>query len=264
MKPSVFVGSSSEGVEFARAIRVLLSPDSEVTLWNEGFFAPGNTFIETLVTSLPRFDFAVLVLTPDDLVSSRSTELLGPRDNVLFELGLFMGRLGRVRTFIVHQSETDLKIPSDLAGVITAHYDWPRADRNHQAAVGAACDSIRRAIRDLGLAESRINKHVEAFEKEQQRQKEKIDVLSFLVIHFVPQVEFEHLTRLAAGQAFPYRMHPGFEKELRHLLGLHFVKKTHDFKILRMPREGDLQQYFAISDAGRTYLQLREQYEGGQ
>ena len=202
MRPSVFVGSSSEGVEFARAIRALLNPDSEVTLWNEGFFAPGNTFIETLVTSLPRFDFAVLVLTPDDFVSSRSAELLGPRDNILFELGLFMGRLGRARTFIVHQSETDLKIPSDLAGVIAAHYGWPRADRNHQAAVGATCDSIRRAIQDLGLAESRINKQVEAVEKEQQRQR-KIDVLSFLVIHLVPQFEFEHLTKLAARQAFP-------------------------------------------------------------
>ena len=60
-KPSVFVGSSSEGLEFARAARGLLSQDAEVTLWNEGFFGLGSTFIETLINALPRFDFAILV-----------------------------------------------------------------------------------------------------------------------------------------------------------------------------------------------------------
>ena len=90
-KPSMFVGSSSEGLEIARAIRVLLGDAAEITLWNEGFFRPGNTFIDTLVNALPRFDFAALVLTADDLVRSRDLESFGPRDNVLFELGLFHG-----------------------------------------------------------------------------------------------------------------------------------------------------------------------------
>ena len=110
-KPSLFIGSSTEGLEFARALRDLLVHDAEVTLWNEGLFSLGNTFIETLVNSLPRFDFAVLVLTPDDLVKSREVDLLGPRDNVLFELGLFMGRRGRSRTFILTQSNSRVKIP---------------------------------------------------------------------------------------------------------------------------------------------------------
>src|SRR5437667_2021442 len=118
-KPSVFIGSSSEGLNFARAARSLLGNDAEITIWNEGFFGLGNTFIETLVNSLPRFDFAILVLTPDDLVNSRDVESFGPRDNVLFELGLFMGRLGRSRTFILHQSNSRVKIPSDLSGVTT-------------------------------------------------------------------------------------------------------------------------------------------------
>lgn len=66
-KPALFIGSSSEGLEFARAVRALLAKDAEVTLWNEGFFAIGRTFIESLVNALPRFDFAVIVLIPDDL-----------------------------------------------------------------------------------------------------------------------------------------------------------------------------------------------------
>ena len=114
-KPSLFIGSSTEGLDFARAVRSSLNADAEVTLWNEGFFALGNTFIETLVTALPRFDFALLVLTPDDLTQSRATEMLSPRDNVLFELGLFMGRLGRSRTFILHQRVPAPKIPLNIS-----------------------------------------------------------------------------------------------------------------------------------------------------
>src|SRR5436190_5299733 len=149
-KPSMFVGSSTEGIEFARAIRSLLTNDAQITLWNEGFFGVGNVFVDTLVNAVPRFDFAVLVLTPDDLVNSRDVTTLGPRDNLLFELGLFMGHLGRMRTFIVHQADISMKIPSDLAGVTTAQYDWPRNDDNYRSAVGGACDSIRAVVRDLG------------------------------------------------------------------------------------------------------------------
>jgi predicted nucleotide-binding protein len=89
-KPSVFIGSSSEGLEFGRAIRARLYNDAEIQLWDEGFVQPGDTVVETLITSLLKFDFAILVLTPDDLVLSRTKEKYGPRDNVVFELGLFM------------------------------------------------------------------------------------------------------------------------------------------------------------------------------
>ena len=161
-KPALFIGSSSEGLDFARAIRSLLAPDAEVTLWNEGFFLVGNTFIESLVNGLSRFDFATVVLTPDDLVASRDLTSFSPRDNALFELGLFMGRLGRERTFVVRPHGDGVKIPSDLAGLTTAPYDWPRGDRNHKAAVGPACDSIREMIRSLGFSEARVSTQVRA------------------------------------------------------------------------------------------------------
>ena len=166
-KPSLFIGSSTEGLEFARALRSLLVHDAEVTLWNEGFFSLGNTFIETLVNSLPRFDFAVLVMTPDDLVNSRNFESLGPRDNVLFELGLFMGRLGRWRTFVLHQSNSTLKIPSDLSGMTTATYEWPREDNSCKSSVGPASDSIREAIRNLGISDTKTARDISGIRSRQ-------------------------------------------------------------------------------------------------
>ena len=169
-RPCLFIVSSSEGLEFARAVRASLEAEAEITVWDEGGFQLGQTSVESLSLSLSRFDIAVLVLTPDDAVQSRSVEFLGPRDNVIFELGLFMGKLGRDRTFILHQALGGLKIPSDLAGVTTAQYHWPRSDNNARAAVATACDMVRERIRALrtrgkenglgeGLDLSRVQEH---------------------------------------------------------------------------------------------------------
>jgi hypothetical protein len=151
VRPSLFVGSSSEGLEFARAVRGQLDGAAEITVWSEGAFEVGRTFIEDLSRAASRFDFAVLVLTPDDFLESRTKGEFGPRDNVIFELGLFMGAIGRDRTFILQQNCTDLKIPSDLSGVTTAQFSWPRTDGNRKAAVATACDAIREKVQTLGV-----------------------------------------------------------------------------------------------------------------
>lgn len=154
-KPSIFIGSSSEGLKAAQAIEFQLQQEAEVTIWNEGFFGLGGSTLETLVNALERFDFAILVVTPDDLVISRDIPSQRPRDNVMFELGLFMGRLGRSRSFIVCNSADNLKLPSDLAGVTIARYDGNRSDGNLIAAVGPACTLIRNVVRDLGIYEGK-------------------------------------------------------------------------------------------------------------
>ena len=153
-KPSVFIGSSSEGLEIARALAVQLSDASEVTVWNEGVFQPGVGSLEALVNALDRFDFAALVLTADDTIFSREQASLTPRDNVMFELGLFMGRLGRSRTFAI-VPRSNVKLPSDLAGVTLLAVDTNRGDRNILAAVGPPAFQIRQFIKDLGMAEFR-------------------------------------------------------------------------------------------------------------
>ncbi|MBI1851507.1 MAG: nucleotide-binding protein, partial [Planctomycetes bacterium] len=73
-----------------------------------------------------------------------------PRDNVIFELGLFMGKLGRFRTFLVYNEDEDIKIPSDLAGVTHATFRRRETDRNIRAQVSPACTKIEDAIRQQG------------------------------------------------------------------------------------------------------------------
>ncbi len=100
--------------------------------------------------AIDQFDFAILVLTPDDLVSSRNLDGPAPRDNVLFELGLFMGGLGRDRTFIIYDRTAQLKLPSDLAGVSAATFEL-HSSGNLQSSLGAAATRIEERIERLGL-----------------------------------------------------------------------------------------------------------------
>jgi predicted nucleotide-binding protein len=195
--PTAFVGSSSEGLEFARAIRRRLEGTAVLTMWNEDFFKTGSTFIETLVNAVSQFDFAILLLTPDDLVSSRNHTNLGPRDNVIFELGLFMGRLGRERTFAVYQKNAKTRIPTDLSGVVLAGYDWPRPDKNHGQAVGPASDLIREQICRLGPSPERSKGQIQQFVQEQQRQASEINVIKLMLNLVLPEFERWHLNGLA-------------------------------------------------------------------
>jgi hypothetical protein len=148
-RPSVFVGSSREGVTVAKAIQVGLDESCEVELWTQGAFGLSEGTLESLVASANRFDFAVLVLSADDLLVSRGEVRASPRDNVLFELGLFIGRLGRDRTFIVYNRANPPTLPSDLAGITAATFQ-DHESGNVQAAVGAACTKLEQAISRLG------------------------------------------------------------------------------------------------------------------
>lgn len=144
-RPRLFIGSSAEGLSVAEAIQQGLDFDLETTIWHQGVFGLSEGTLESLTNRCNDFDFAVLVLTPDDLLTSREVEGPSPRDNVIFELGLFMGALGRERTFIVYNRDQEIKLPSDLAGVNAAKFG-NRSDGNLQAALGPVCTAIRTQI----------------------------------------------------------------------------------------------------------------------
>jgi hypothetical protein len=123
MKPSVFIGSSSEGEAYAEAISVHLSASCLPVSWRGVFELSGST-MGSLMGALDRFEYAVFVLTPDDAVLSRKTIQLTARDNLFFEMGLFISRLGMERVFFaVPASVKDFRKPSDLAGITHGLYD---------------------------------------------------------------------------------------------------------------------------------------------
>jgi hypothetical protein len=158
-RPSIFVGSSTEGLGIAKALGTNLDTLSEVSIWSQGVFGLGQGNLESLVDALDRFDFAALVLTADDLVTSRDASATAPRDNVLFELGLFMGGLGRDRTFIVYDRTANLKLPSDLAGVSAATFE-PHASGRLRDALNAATTLIEEQVARLGIRDRERLKHL--------------------------------------------------------------------------------------------------------
>jgi hypothetical protein len=153
-KPTVFIGSSSEGLKIAKNIQLLLDKVCEVTIWSQGVFGLSKGYLEELVSSLEKFDFAILVLTPDDMTVSREKESQSPRDNIIFELGLFVGGIGRNRTYIVYDRTKEIKIPSDLAGISKATFEL-YSDGNLQASLGACCAMIENEIEKNGIRENK-------------------------------------------------------------------------------------------------------------
>lgn len=109
--------------------------------------------------------FGVFVFSPDDVVKMRQQEHLAARDNVVFEFGLFVSRLGRRRTFFVLPSgKSSFHLPTDLTGVTGATYDPERIPREPvtasklQPVFAPACARVLGAIQQEWLYYSPLSK----------------------------------------------------------------------------------------------------------
>ena len=149
MKPKVFIGSSREGIQIANAIHSNLTNDAECTVWKDGVFQPSSSTLTDLMRILRTSDFAIFVFSPDDVSIMREDVDQVVRDNVLFELGLFIGRLGQERCFFLVPNSERMRLPTDLFGVSPTKYESGRSDSNWEAAVNPACMQILRVINQL-------------------------------------------------------------------------------------------------------------------
>jgi predicted nucleotide-binding protein len=150
-RPVLFIGSSKESLPIAREIQTgLRYDDILIHLWTDGGIFGASRFpIEDLEDQVTSSDFAVLVLSPDDKVLSRGKETDAPRDNVIFELGLFMGALGRDRAFIVLPRRFDIKIPTDILGLTPLKYQVGPQDEI-PSLVAPICNDLRKIIAKKG------------------------------------------------------------------------------------------------------------------
>ncbi|HMJ08683.1 MAG TPA: TIR domain-containing protein [Pyrinomonadaceae bacterium] len=126
-KPRIFLGSSGKQEKLLLALEHGLGDTAQVVPWTTSF-NPGTTTLERLLELTREVDFAVFVFAQDDwTIKSPSASpapesgQASPRDNVVFEAGLFGGVLGMRRTFILHASGS--KLPSDLLGLTCIRYE---------------------------------------------------------------------------------------------------------------------------------------------
>lgn len=147
MRHRIFVGSSKEELRIANAIqRNLVDHGHVVKVWNQGIFGIGKAPLEALIAALDKFDAAVFVFAPNDLLKIRERQYQAVRDNVVFELGLFTGHLGRDRTFwLVPSGEDEMRTASDLLGIMPAEYT-PPDDGDWPGALAVACHGIHDSL----------------------------------------------------------------------------------------------------------------------
>ena len=126
-KPRIFLGSSGKQEKLLQALTRGLEAVARVDPWTTSFH-PGTTTLERLLELAHEVDFAAFVFARDDWTTttpppsaSKGPGQASPRDNVVFEAGLFGGALGMHRTFIIHANGS--KLPTDLLGLTSVRYD---------------------------------------------------------------------------------------------------------------------------------------------
>lgn len=149
-KIRVFIISSVEALEVARIVQNALAHDDIlVKLWTDDVFRVASYALESLEREVDDSDFAIAVAHSDDLTLFRGVDWPTPRDNVVFELGLFMGRLGRARAVLMEPRDDKVKLPSDLSGITTIPYSYERG-KDASAKMGPACNILRGHIQEWG------------------------------------------------------------------------------------------------------------------
>ncbi|WP_250514404.1 TIR domain-containing protein [Caballeronia sp. INDeC2] len=150
-KIRIFVISSVEALPIARAVENAFEYDDyNVTLWTHDVFKASRYPIESLEAELDVSDFAIAIVQPDDVTKMRGEDRAVPRDNVIFELGFFMGRLGRERAILMEPRGEEVSLPTDLSGITTIPYKYADG-KGLAAAMGPACNRLRSLINELGV-----------------------------------------------------------------------------------------------------------------
>ena len=156
-KPRIFLGSSGKQAKLVQALTRGLEDVAHVEPWTTSF-NPGTTTLERLLELTREVDFAAFAFAQDDWTTTNTPAAAtapatdpaptpghaSPRDNVVFEAGLFGGVLGMRRTFILHASGA--KLPTDLLGLTCVRYDGSAT----AAVMKVICEKLRGAIANEG------------------------------------------------------------------------------------------------------------------
>jgi hypothetical protein len=147
-RPKVFVGSSTEQLKTAHALEKLLDCCADVVVWDKLEFTPGLSIFDKLLNAANQFDFSVFVFKGDDLANIRGSRRSVVRDNVVFELGLFMGKLGKDRAWWLSPvNQATLRTLTDLEGI--EHLTFS-VGQGTSRSLSSVADKIRGHIERLG------------------------------------------------------------------------------------------------------------------
>ena len=142
LKPKIFIGSSKAGLSVAEKVRVNLSGIGDCFLWQDpNMWEPNKSTFDNLLKMASYFDFGIFVATADDLTLTNDKIVIEPRDNVILEMALFLGAMGRHKSFMLVENE--IKLPSDFNGIY-----MPRFNASDDVSIKSACDEYIEKINE--------------------------------------------------------------------------------------------------------------------
>lgn len=142
LKPKIFIGSSKAGLPVAEKVRANLSEIGDCYLWQDpNMWEPNKSTFDNLLKMASYFDFGIFVATADDLTLTNDKIVIQPRDNVILEMALFLGAMGKHKSFML--VENDIKLPSDFKGIY-----MPRFNASDVASIKSACDEYIEKINE--------------------------------------------------------------------------------------------------------------------
>lgn len=158
LEPRLFIICSAEALDIAKCIRIgLKHVTRQIVIWSdEQIFESGSYPLETLEKEVNQADFAIALAEPDDIIRSRDRSQVTVRDNVIFELGFFMSRLGRARSLLLVPRGTDVKLPSDFKGLTPIAYSKVGPGDELPVILGPTIDEIDHIIKKKGVRASLI------------------------------------------------------------------------------------------------------------
>jgi len=126
MKRKIFIGSSTEGSDVAEIVKKQIESTCShwlqpVTWCDSNVFNLNQSTLHSLIKNSRKHEYGIFVATRDDNIIKRGKKSRTMRDNVLFELGLFLGSLGYTRTFLI--AENNIGLPNDYAGITISFFD---------------------------------------------------------------------------------------------------------------------------------------------
>lgn len=195
MKPYIVIFSSSGSLPVAEGIHANLTAEFTIHLWKGDFFGDNRTTpLWTFFKKLFHYDYAIIVLSNDNMVSyvtADGTRIYGPKDNVIFELGATMAKLGPQKTIILLPDEPRVKLPSYFDDVnplvFTYHNQETYTEQEKQDATAAAAKGIKDVLDSLtfdsfhselpaqGLAHAYLNNFLLSLWKVKQPQELQIN-----------------------------------------------------------------------------------------
>jgi hypothetical protein len=195
MKPYIIIFSSSGSLPVAEGIHAHLAGDFIIHLWRGDFFGDNHTTpLWTFFKKLFNYDYAIIVLSNDNMVSyvtREGTRINGPKDNVIFELGATMAKLGPQKTIILLPDEPQVKLPTYFDDVkplvFTYHNQETYTDQERMDATASAAEGIREILNNVtfdsfhselpaqGLAHAYLNNFLLSLWKVKQPQELQIN-----------------------------------------------------------------------------------------